>query len=80
MKMTNLVLLLSITLCLTFSAESVVTAQTDDYKIGIGDILEVRILRPETTTDRTTVSPGGQISVAYIGTVHVMTCPQKVYH
>ncbi len=71
MKLTNLVLLFSITLCLTFSAGSAATAQTDDYKIGIGDILEVRILRPETTTDRTTVSPGGQISVAYIGTVHV---------
>ena len=70
MKMTYLLLLLSITICLTFSAESA-TAQTDDYRIGIGDILEVRILRPETTTDRTTVSPGGQISVAYIGTVHV---------
>jgi polysaccharide biosynthesis/export protein len=64
-KKTSLVLLFSITLCFALSA------QNDDYKIGIGDILEVRILKPETATDRTTVSPSGQISVAYIGTVYV---------
>ncbi len=49
----------------------VLPAQGEDYKIGIGDIVEVRILKPETTTDRATVTPGGQISVAYIGTVYV---------
>lgn len=46
-------------------------ANNEDYKVGIGDIVEVRILRPDTITDRSTVSPSGEISVAYIGSVQV---------
>ncbi|MDM7987072.1 MAG: polysaccharide biosynthesis/export family protein [Smithella sp.] len=46
-------------------------ADDTQYKIGAGDILEVRILKPEIITDRSTVTPGGEISVAYIGSVQV---------
>lgn len=43
----------------------------DEYKVGIGDILEIRILRPDPSTDRVSVSPSGDISVAYLGSVKV---------
>ena len=43
----------------------------EEYKVGIGDILEIRILRPEPSLDRVTVSPSGDISVAYLGSVKV---------
>lgn len=43
----------------------------EEYKVGIGDILEVRILKPDQSTDRVTVSPSGDISVAYLGSVKV---------
>lgn len=45
-------------------------SQDNIYRVGIGDILEVRILKPDEITDRSTVSPSGEISVAYIGSVH----------
>jgi len=41
------------------------------YTIGIGDILEIAILQPDPMTSRVTVSPGGDISVPYIGSVYV---------
>ncbi|MBN2040399.1 MAG: polysaccharide export protein [Spirochaetes bacterium] len=43
----------------------------EEYKVGIGDILEVRILKPDPSNDRVTVSPSGDISVAYLGSVKV---------
>lgn len=44
----------------------------NEYTVGVGDILEVRILKPDpATTDRVTVSPSGDISVAYLGSVKV---------
>jgi polysaccharide export outer membrane protein len=46
-------------------------AENEEYRIGIGDIVEVRILKPDEITDRSTVSPGGDISVSYLGTVQV---------
>lgn len=41
------------------------------YTVGVGDILDVSILQPEQMTTRVTVSPGGDISVPYIGSVYV---------
>jgi polysaccharide biosynthesis/export protein len=68
-KKTYFALLFFVTFSLLSFAQ--IFAQSDDYKVGIGDILEVRILKPEPSTDRTTVTPSGQISVAYIGSLHV---------
>ena len=44
---------------------------TQVYTIGVGDILEVAIIQPDRMTSRVTVSPGGDISVPYIGSVYV---------
>ena len=44
----------------------------NSYTVGIGDILEIKILQPVTSTDRVTVSPDGLISVPYIGSVMVV--------
>lgn len=41
------------------------------YKVGIGDILEISILQPDKTSSRTTVSPSGEISVPYLGSITV---------
>lgn len=41
------------------------------YTIGVGDILEVAILQPDQMTSRVTVSPGGDISVPYIGSIYI---------
>ncbi len=43
----------------------------EEYKVGIGDLLEIRILKPDPSIDRVTVSPSGDISVAYLGSVRV---------
>ncbi|MBN2157877.1 MAG: polysaccharide export protein [Spirochaetes bacterium] len=59
------ILLLSVCIPYPLGAE-------EAYKIGIGDIIEVRILKPEEIIDRSTVTPGGEISVAYIGTIIVV--------
>jgi polysaccharide biosynthesis/export protein len=44
-------------------------ADTGECRVGVGDIIEVRILKPEVITDRSAVTPDGDISVAYIGNV-----------
>ncbi|OGU55542.1 MAG: hypothetical protein A2V66_07045 [Ignavibacteria bacterium RBG_13_36_8] len=54
-----------------FSFVSLLSADNEQYTIGISDILEVRILKPDVITDRSSVSPGGEISVAYLGSVQV---------
>ncbi len=46
-------------------------AEDEVYRVGVGDIIEVRILKPDEITDRSTVTPGGEVSVAYIGSVKV---------
>ncbi|MFH0974681.1 MAG: polysaccharide biosynthesis/export family protein [Spirochaetota bacterium] len=43
----------------------------EEYKVGVGDIIEIRILKPDPSVDRVTVSPSGDISVAYLGSVRV---------
>ena len=48
-----------------------VSGYTQVYTIGVGDILDVTILQPDPMTLRVTVSPGGDISVPYIGSVYV---------
>ena len=42
-----------------------------EYRVGIGDIIEVSILQPEKITNSVTVSPSGEISVPYIGSIKV---------
>lgn len=41
------------------------------YTIGVGDILNVNIIQPDPMELTVTVSPGGDISVPYIGSVYV---------
>jgi len=41
------------------------------YTLGVGDILQVKIIQPEQFTMDSTVSPGGEISVPYIGSLKV---------
>lgn len=48
-----------------------VTVYSQVYTIGVGDILEIDIIQPDKMTSRVTVSPGGDISIPYIGSVHV---------
>ncbi len=55
-------------LLLLFSA---VSGYSQVYTIGIGDILQIDIIQPDKMTSTVTVSPGGDISVPYIGTVYV---------
>ncbi len=50
---------------------SAISGYAQVYTIGVGDILEVAILQPDSMTSRVTVSPGGDISVPYIGSVYV---------
>jgi len=42
---------------------------TAKYSVGIGDILQIMVLQPETHALETTVSPDGYISFPYIGSV-----------
>lgn len=58
-------------LFLFFLLPVLLSANNEEYRAGVGDIIEVRILKPEEITDRSTVNPGGEISVAYIGSVQV---------
>jgi len=48
-----------------------VSGFTQVYTVGVGDILEVNIIQPEKMNTRVTVSPGGDISVPYIGSVYI---------
>ena len=52
-------------------AASTVHVSAQVYTVGVGDILEVSILQPDQMTTRVTVSPGGDISVPYIGSIYV---------
>lgn len=46
-------------------------AETTDYQIGTGDLLDVNVLQPEQLLNTATVSPDGTITFPYIGTVAV---------
>ncbi|MCP4138111.1 MAG: polysaccharide export protein [bacterium] len=41
------------------------------YTVGVGDVLQINILRPDQSSTTATVSPGGDISVPFIGSVQV---------
>jgi polysaccharide export outer membrane protein len=46
-------------------------AQSGEYVVGVNDLLEISILQPERIVNTATVSPSGDISVPYIGSVKV---------
>jgi len=58
-------------LLLILLLQSSYTYASLEYTVGIGDILEVSILQPDQLTNRVTVSPGGDISVPFLGSVKV---------
>ena len=58
-----------IIICILFLPLSGFCAQ--EYLVGVGDILEISILQPDRLTNRATVSPGGDISVPFLGSVMV---------
>jgi protein involved in polysaccharide export with SLBB domain len=45
--------------------------KAEEYKVGIGDILDIRILSPDPSQYQATVSPSGDISVPYLGSVRI---------
>jgi polysaccharide biosynthesis/export protein len=45
--------------------------KAEEYRVGVGDILEIRILKPDPSMDRVSVTPSGDISVAYLGSVKI---------
>jgi len=46
--------------------------ESEEYRVGVNDILQIDILRPEALTAMETVTPDGSISFPYIGTVVVI--------
>ena len=44
---------------------------TDEYRVGVNDVLDISVLRPEEFTLRTIVSPDGFVSFPYIGSIFV---------
>jgi len=56
---------------LLFLLSFTISGYAQVYTIGIGDILDVQIIQPDKMNTRVTVSPGGDISVPYIGSVYV---------
>jgi protein involved in polysaccharide export with SLBB domain len=67
--MKNYILLTGLILLFTISEFSL---KAEEYKVGIGDIIEIKILKPDPPTmDKVTVSPSGDISVAYLGSIRV---------
>lgn len=62
-------MLKKITIILLLLLSAQVFAQV--YTIGVGDILQVDIIQPDKMSLTVTVSPGGEISVPYIGSVYV---------
>jgi len=59
----KMILILLLLLPLSLSAQV--------YTIGVGDILKIDIISPDKMTSEVAVSPGGDISVPYIGSVYV---------
>ncbi len=51
--------------------------ETDDYKVGVDDVLDINVIKPETIQSIVTVAPDGTITFPYIGNVYVknMTLP-----
>jgi polysaccharide biosynthesis/export protein len=57
--------------CLIPCISSAQAASSDEYAVGVDDILEINILQPETINNQVTVSPNGTIAFMYIGEVSV---------
>lgn len=47
------------------------TAGTGEYRVGVGDILEISVLQPEQITNLSPVASDGTITFPYIGNVQV---------
>ncbi len=68
-KLYRRIFLLFITIFLLFITFS--SIQAKNYEVGVNDVLEVSILQPERIVTQVTVTPGGSISVAYLGSIKV---------
>ncbi len=51
--------------------ESSSSSADSNYAVGVEDVIEVSVLRPEKLSNVVTVSPDGAISFPYIGSVFV---------
>ena len=51
------------------SSMDVIPAKGGDYEIGIDDILTINVMQPEKIESDVTVSPDGNISFPYVGTI-----------
>ena len=64
--------LMMIVLIYSFSVSSLwAEGITEEYKIGVDDILEINVIKPDAIANTVTVSPDGNISFPYIGTFNV---------
>ena len=66
MKKTTYIFLLSVMILLI-----PFLVNAEEYTVGVGDILEVSILQPDNISNNVTVTPGGEISVPFLGTILV---------
>lgn len=44
---------------------------SEEYTVGVGDRLQVSILQPDSISNEVTVTPSGEISVPFLGTIKV---------
>src|SRR5688572_16270804 len=45
--------------------------KSEEYKVGVGDVLEISVLQPDQFITNVTVAPDGYITFPYIGNVKV---------
>ncbi len=69
MRVLTVLLILSLALPSQLASLKVYAQQS--YKVGVGDILDVNIIKPDQVRSQVTVSPGGEISVPFLGTIQV---------
>lgn len=50
---------------------SLTTTFAEEYTVGVGDVLEIRILKPDDLKNESTVTPSGEVSVPYLGSINV---------
>lgn len=53
------------------AVQAAITAPPGEYRVGVDDILDINVLRPETFNNTLTVSPDGAVTFPYIGNVPV---------
>ncbi|MDY6934890.1 MAG: polysaccharide biosynthesis/export family protein [Spirochaetota bacterium] len=63
--------LLLVLMIIYYPSISISSPKDKEYTVGIGDILEISILQPEQVTKENAVTPSGEISVPYIGSLKV---------